>query len=65
MAEQKPRLSNHRVIKVAAAAIADPRTVRRVLQGGRVRGDVDGRVRDVLKSMSIAVPPPDDEGDDE
>jgi hypothetical protein len=64
MAGKKATLSNHRVIKIAAAAIADPKTVRRVLGGARVRGDVDGRVRDALRSMSIPVPAPNDEDDE-
>lgn len=41
---------------IAVGADADPRTVRRVLSGERVRGMVDARIRRALAARGI-VPP--------
>ena len=49
----RPTLSNHRILKVAVAAVADPKTVRKVLAGEPVRGDVGDRIADELKRLGM------------
>jgi hypothetical protein len=46
------------ILAVAAAAVADPRSVQAVIGGRRLRGDVDRRVRHALESRGITPPPP-------
>jgi hypothetical protein len=48
MGDPPKRLSTHRVFQVAAAAIADPRTVRKVSEGKAVRGSVGDRIKEEL-----------------
>lgn len=45
--------------ELAVAASADPRTVRRVLLGERVRGMADDRIRRALVERGMPVPIPD------
>lgn len=49
MAEQKKRVTNHQVILVAGAVRADPKTVRRVVDGKPVRGSVADAISEELK----------------
>jgi len=48
------RTPHHVVIRIAAAAGADPRTVRRVLNGEDVRGLVRERIDKALKDAGLA-----------
>jgi len=41
----------HRVREIAVAAIADPRTVMRLLRGGRVRGTSRLRIERALRKL--------------
>lgn len=43
------------ILIVAGEALADPRSVSVVVAGGRVRGDVDRRIRAALARRGIAV----------
>jgi DNA-binding LacI/PurR family transcriptional regulator len=49
------------VYAVAAVAVADHRTVSRVLRGQRVRGDADARIRRALAERGITLPQPNPE----
>ena len=48
MTGQKPKMAPSRIVQIARAAVADPRTVRRVLNGEIVRGQVGERIADAL-----------------
>jgi len=41
-----------RELLIAALASADPRTVRKVLRGERVRGGVEARIRNALEALA-------------
>ena len=51
-------LDPHRLRALAVAAHADPRSVRAVLRGHRLRGSVDTRVRAALEAQGIEAPVP-------
>ncbi len=51
---ERARIPHHVVIRIAAAAGADPRTVRRVLNGEDVRGLVRERIDKALKDAGLA-----------
>lgn len=50
-------LTQAQINRVAADAVCDVRTVRKYLQGDRVRGDVSERIRRALPSDSIPTTP--------
>jgi hypothetical protein len=51
-----PTITPHLVRSIAVEASADPRTVRRVLEGERAKGMVDDRIRAVLAQRGIRPP---------
>jgi len=57
----RARVPNHVVVRVAAAASADPKTVRKVIAGEPVRGGVYDRICAVLKREQIEYPAPVDD----
>lgn len=65
-AKMEPRtkhLPHHVVIRVAAAASADPKTVKRFCEGAAVRGMVAERIEKALSQADISVR--DEPGDEE
>jgi predicted transcriptional regulator len=56
---QRPRVAAHVVRRIAVTVGADPRTVRRVLAGERLRsGALDERIRIATAAEGIAIEPP-------
>jgi hypothetical protein len=53
MAEQPKKVSANRVNQVAGDAVADPRTVRKVIEGKPVRGDVAVRIDEALRKRGL------------
>ena len=49
------RLPQHVVIRIAAAAGADPRTVRKFCEGAEVRGLVRERIEKALATAGIEI----------
>jgi hypothetical protein len=49
MADNKKPIANSRVYRIAGAATADPRTVKKVLDGRTVRGSVAVRIREAIE----------------
>ena len=52
------RLQRHVVIRIAAAAGADPRTLQKFCEGGDVRGLVKERIEKALAAAGIKVVEP-------
>ena len=55
MEPRTKHLPHHVVIRLAAAADADPKTVKRFAEGHAVRGRVAERIEKALSSAGIAV----------
>jgi len=51
-------ITAHELRQIAVESESDPRTVREVLGGRRVRGPVDGRIRRALLRAGIVPPNP-------
>jgi translation initiation factor 2 alpha subunit (eIF-2alpha) len=55
IAKALSEVTAHDIRSFAVAAEADPRSVRKVLRGDRLRGPVDRRIRRVLAEAGVAV----------
>jgi len=58
MVYRTPEFDSYAIRCLAVAASCDPRSVVRVLNGDRVRGPADTRIRAVLRERGHAVPVP-------